>query len=391
MILYNAARVDEADLSRYAWSGLRRFRNISEVEDRIIRLHDLKARDRPNARKQASQIRYCLIQAQEYYDAAASVTIATKPVLFYYCIMSLALSEVLIKNSGDSSLDRAREQNKHHGLTLRAKRFRNDSSLHESARSLVAAPLIGPNGKRLGTFELWHRSCREMPLAGRMNTRINTRLSPGAGGQVMRFGSIFASSDKCLPDLPQEGLNLLECMRHLPEMMETVQSFGIEPNIIRGHIEVSEWERPIRKEFAFVIHPAPSEPMDTFLSNLLFHAADGLRRLNFQTMPSGGIIKWSDTPDTGDMRLNIPNGTMWTTEEIRFWPSQQPLNEFGFIYVALYIVGNYARYFPDLWMRDVERSAPLALAVEELLAMAATRMPLLTLSELSRTYFVPKL
>ena len=89
------------------------------------------------------------------------------------------------------------------------------------------------------------------------------------------------------------------------------------------------------------------------------------------------------------MPLRMPHATTWSTKEIQFWPSEQPLNEFGFIYVALYILGNYARYFPDQWMRDVEQSSPLALAVEELLAMVAVRMPLLTLSEMERTYFVP--
>jgi hypothetical protein len=59
------------------------------------------------------------------------------------------------------------------------------------------------------------------------------------------------------------------------------------------------------------------------------------------------------------------------------------------LYVALYILGNYARYFPDLWMRDVEQSSPLALAVEKLLEVAAVRMPLAALSEMTRTCLVP--
>jgi hypothetical protein len=105
-------------------------------------------------------------------------------------------------------------------------------------------------------------------------------------------------------------------------------------------------------------------------------------------MHSGGIIQWEDPPGE-HMGVSIPNGTTWTSGEVRFWPCDQPLNEFGFIYIALYIAGNYARYFPDLWMRDVERSSPLALVIEELLAMAARRMPLLALSELSGIYYVP--
>ena len=79
---------------------------------------------------------------------------------------------------------------------------------------------------------------------------------------------------------------------------------------------------------------------------------------------------------------------MWSTEEIRFLPSKTPLNEFGYLYVGLYILGNYARYFPDRWMTDVEAGSPLALAAEEFIAMAEWRMALLTLSELSETYFV---
>ena len=74
----------------------------------------------------------------------------------------------------------------------------------------------------------------------------------------------------------------------------------------------------------------------------------------------------------------------------RFFASPHPLNEFGLFYVALYIAGNYARYYPDRWLADVDRATPLALAVEELIAQAEQRVPLLALSELSRNYFVPE-
>jgi uncharacterized membrane protein YiaA len=73
---------------------------------------------------------------------------------------------------------------------------------------------------------------------------------------------------------------------------------------------------------------------------------------------------------------------------MRFWPGKVHLNEFGFYYVAMYILGNYARYYPDKWLRDVERATPLALAAERLLSVARDRMPLLALSEMSRSYFV---
>ena len=383
MILATVVRVDDPDISRYAWSRLRRFRNIPEVEERVVRRHDLDGGQRPNARKQATQIRHCLIQAQEYFEAASAVSLATKPVLFYYCIMSLALAEVLLKQSGMSSLDRAREQNKHHGLALRVHSApKEDYKLRESAASLVAAPLICSSGEGFGTFALWHQSCRGMPLAGAM------KCYPANGGLSTSLEIILAPHDIPLRSLPPEGISLLECMRNIPGMMSAVGQFGIEPNIIRARVERSSREKDETVKYELVIHPGVAPAIGNFLDNLLFHPADALDRLRFKEMHSGGIIQWEDPPGE-HMGVSIPNGTTWTSGEVRFWPCDQPLNEFGFIYIALYIARNYARYFPDLWMRDVERSSPLALVIEELLAMAARRMPLLALSELSGIYYVP--
>jgi hypothetical protein len=64
-------------------------------------------------------------------------------------------------------------------------------------------------------------------------------------------------------------------------------------------------------------------------------------------------------------------------------------NEFGYIYLALYILGNYARYYPDKWLADVEKNSPLALAVDEFIHVVEQRLALLTYGELARTYFVP--
>jgi hypothetical protein len=171
-------------------------------------------------------------------------------------------------------------------------------------------------------------------------------------------------------------------------MAETTASFGIEPDIVRARLTLTKTHSPQRSAFDLVVHPGPSETLSRFLENVQFHPADG-ERVSFLEMPSGGIIGWSRQSDEEPVRFRVTSGTSWTPDEIRFWVSDQPLNEFGFIYLALYIAGNYARYFPDLWMRDVERSSQLALVIEELLAMAADRMPLLALSVLERVYFVP--
>ena len=81
---------------------------------------------------------------------------------------------------------------------------------------------------------------------------------------------------------------------------------------------------------------------------------------------------------------------MLSENDVRFWLDEQPpLNEFGWYYLALFIVGNYARYYPDRWIVDVGNT-PLALAIDELLRTAVIRVPLLALSEMSRSYLVPQ-
>jgi hypothetical protein len=189
MILTQTSIVPSADASRYAWAGLGRFQNVAFVEEKICQLHGLGKADRQNAKKQARQIRYALIQAREYFDAAAAVTLATKPNLLYYSIMSLAVAELLLKQTGASSLDAARSEHKHHGLQLRVANAPRDSALEVASASLLAEPLIRANEERFGTFELWHRSCREASTCGKVNQNY-------LGNPREQFNIVLTAEDK---------------------------------------------------------------------------------------------------------------------------------------------------------------------------------------------------
>lgn len=119
MIITSASPFTSEDIPSYCWSRLRQFHNTEWVTEQLIRLHKVDKGQYNNVKKQAQQIKYCLIQAKEYYEAARIVSLATKPVLMYYCIMSLALAEILLKQDGRSSLDVARGDNAHHGLIVK--------------------------------------------------------------------------------------------------------------------------------------------------------------------------------------------------------------------------------------------------------------------------------
>jgi YaaC-like Protein len=130
--IQSARKVHTSDPSAWAWAALRKFQNVEFVSRRIVQLHRLDPKWAKHSKKQARQLRYCLIQAREYFTAAQTVSLATKPNLLYYGIMSLALAEILFKQSGESSLDMSRGENQHHGLIMTA----------GAIPTLVAASLI---------------------------------------------------------------------------------------------------------------------------------------------------------------------------------------------------------------------------------------------------------
>jgi hypothetical protein len=365
------------DAAQSAWAALRRYHDSSYVAHSLMNLHNLGDGQKQNALKQATQIKYCLMQAKEYFDASKEVSLATQPVLLYYAMMCLALAETLFKQDGNSSLDRAREQNRHHGLILDAvQKPTIEGDLAVRAGSLRAAPLEIKE-IRSGTFELWHRGAREDPLVGEMQRQVSE------GGSTTRVEILAGSSEGRLPLMPATGLSLLDCLTRLPDMLEPINQLDTSSNVVRAKASGKLWANGAG-EFSLIIHPTRTDNYEKLLQNIKVNPNDSHLVDQKEVGSNGCVIVFS--MDSGQLpRFKIPACSVWRDSELRLWPEDQSLNEFGFYYVALFICGNYARYYPDFWMRDIEVSSSLALVVESLVDSAQRRLPLLSLAQLSRT------
>jgi hypothetical protein len=119
IIINSTRRAPSRDIGPFAWSGLRRFLNETLASEMIQALHQPDKKQRSNVRKQARHVRYCLMQAREYADAAERASLVTRPTLYYYSAMCLALAETLLKQGGMTSLDAARQKHSHHGLVFK--------------------------------------------------------------------------------------------------------------------------------------------------------------------------------------------------------------------------------------------------------------------------------
>lgn len=380
MIITSARKFRAVDQAAYAWSGLRRFQNVDLVADKLITIHQIPEKWHADARKQAQQIRSCLTQAREYFSAAKTVSLATKPTLLYYGTMSLALAEILFKHTGDSSLDRVREQNRHHGLTM-VTGSRKEIELPIAASQLRAVPME-ISGERKGTFELWHRSAREYPIGGDFARR------PPHGGGTTTFELLMGAADKSFERIPDSGLSLFDCLVATPSLLDYLGSINIQSLCVRGMVQArallgEHWSSDLQ----ITLHP---NPLASSIFDQITADANWVDRIQIAEILGGIQISVAQNWINGLARVSLPQAAPHNTQEVRFMCHGKYLNEFGYLYVALYLAGNYARYFPDRWVVDVERSTPIATAIETLTELSEYRLPLLTLCELERTLFVPE-
>jgi hypothetical protein len=122
--------------------------------------------------------------------------------------------------------------------------------------------------------------------------------------------------------------------------------------------------------------------------NQLRADANGVERIDVYEAGLAATIIIRNDWVNGGVRLPFPPAASINTQEWRMWTNSPPLTEFGYLYVAMYLAGNYARYFPDKWLLDVETSTSLSLAIEELCAICEWRRPWLSLCELDQTLYV---
>lgn len=354
--------------------------NEDRTAERLTWKHKVGPSARKNIQKQAKQIRYALTQAREYYDAAHSVSNATKPLLLYYSAMCLAIAEFLWSGTGDVSFDRARAEHRSHGLELSFGGFTGDT-LEEKAGALVAAPKIGVTG-RSGTFELWHRTARQGPLVG-----THTQISAN-GGQRSGLSALLSPWNVRMPELTEGGISLLDCMKLLPGMFRFIPHFGSYSDLVRSSVRMTSVEGRVPKhELVFITHPGLADRTDRAMNEITVDP-NAVDHINLIELADGFGLKLR-YEDFERYEVNFPESYCVDEKEIMLVPEGTSLNEFGVMYVGLYIAGMFCRYYPDFWMRELERDTGLALAIEHFVEVCSERMPLLALTALTRIVYLP--
>lgn len=366
---------------KHVWRLLSRYKDTHFVSEIIIERNNLKDSQRSNAKKQAKQIRYCLVQAQEYFEAAETTTLATRPLLLYYGVMSLAIAEYLFKQDGRVSLDVARSSHNHHGLTIHIdSSVKTSRTIGKICEKIVSRPHI-INGKRRGTFELWHRSARPYPTVGMLT------LADERGFNTNSSRVLAIPEDERMVLLPSNGIDLLDCLTNLPFLRQTLAVIGAPLKCPRAKVSLQYNKVSRTNEYEIIIHPYIKQYIDKTIESIKV-TPRLTNRIKVFEFASGIGMRVTVEDGVEAERASFPNSTQMNLDEVFLYPGNPPLNEFGYIYASLYMLGNFCRYYPDYWMIHLERSSDLCIVSENLLDEAMIRAPMLLVSELSGRFHV---
>src|SRR5581483_12148107 len=90
--------VTTEDPVRQTWRFLRFFLDVPYVSKLLNQIHNVpEGKFKADIHKQATQIGYCIRQAEEYFRASLQVSLATRPTLLYYGAMSLSQALFLLR------------------------------------------------------------------------------------------------------------------------------------------------------------------------------------------------------------------------------------------------------------------------------------------------------
>jgi hypothetical protein len=366
---YAAQIIGKSECERVALRGLRSYFNSEKLADILCAKHNIPSSGRHFAELQAESIKYCLQQALEYREAAIQSTFS-RPTLVYYSIMSFALCDILFKRGGNFRLSKLREKHAHHGLefsisTPRAFRGQVDPT-HLSVRTL-----------NRGTFAVWQETAHTQELFGKV-TDVRG-LSQTSGERPLTISSLLGSAP--------ENANLLELAQSCPAIFADASDLGIKPRMARSSVNVTRNIDQHNVTFNVIIHPTPSDVLDDVCKLIRFSpsCAELVVPMEFSS-GAGFRITYPDDATYVHMKFpesfNIDRGfPLMSCEDLA-------LNEFGTFYLASYISGMFARYYPEYWARASEASSLTFQIIDAMMSSALSRIPLLVLGEFRERCYI---
>jgi hypothetical protein len=238
------------DISAEAWRRVLEYANIDFCVKAIEEKHGLASNKHiaANYKKQASQIRVAILQAREYFEATAASSLFTSPNHLYYGLVSLATAVMLLRGTGDKSLDRLRRspKNRNHGLELSG--TPSSANCSKGLSILTESEIqILPNGH----FTNWYSTLPESSKDFAIVTTFKHNF------HVKDMQQVGTEKHLTTNELMNKKYRLIDLIAHIPDFHRDLRRYGYSVPASRADIELSINELDNnRKEFRWSIHGA---------------------------------------------------------------------------------------------------------------------------------------
>jgi uncharacterized protein (DUF433 family) len=397
--------------SAEVWKYLRFLLDRSSTAQTIRAIHDIPVNvQTKNINKQAEQIGFCLRQAEQYFIASTQVGLATRPVLLYYGAVSLSQALILLKMDGTYSLDARRREprHNHHGLELgrgiaeSAAHATNPRAFLEKVECFCHCRESHP----WGHFGLFYRSL--VPSATTIHTEIYVT---GKRSLLEQEYSTNAPELLSLDSIATRRFNAWEIFKGLPDLYFSLRELGVASNLCRGNVKRrivhSVSPKPLNQGDG---DPTPSSRQDAasyrveyqdsfFLDAILPEQKEAFIKFYSRKNPRLKIV--DDYGPNMHLSLTVEGkDEQAINRQMGYYPDitedltgrkyyiinpDNYLPEPAAILALLFCFSMLCRYYPDVWMRNIDGNVRFAELMNVFLNTAYRKFPNLILDQLTLT------
>jgi len=366
------------DILKETWSRLLEFANIDVAVNAIASRHGPASTSalRQNYQKQAQQIRSCLLQSREYFEAASISSLITSPNHAYYGLVALASSIMLMRGDGGKSLDIVRQDrsNRNHGMSFSTS-IRRTSAISDLKILKDSFIEVRPSGN----LSIWYEVLPEKILNCGKTMRV------GEKSTHTTFGVVGVTPSLPFAKLVGTKKSVLDLMKYCPDLNGELRRYGVSPTCSRFNHEKSIFVRDGKVLDSWSIHGAGSpSALEELLKAFKVSARNiGSMSVNMEDGDNGGIISYEFKREDFPIALNFPSSRVSLSLENICYADEIDTHEFVDMYMTAFGLSMLARYFPDLWVSCLESNCLSAKLIEKLSAVLVKKAPMLGLSLLS--------
>jgi hypothetical protein len=370
-------KLNLGNLGTEVWASLRNFRDASYCEELIRSRHNLGAKEHTdNIRKQSSQAGQCLRQAEEYFGAARVVGPATKPNLLYYGMVSLALATVLLNRTGEYSLDKLRTKIPHrHGFDLVG-----FSTLDPAGSPIAVLEQICCKPSA-GLFPIWYEALSPDPVVGKITKILPGNLS-NVGLRLLSPGNKLAP----FASISGKSLSAIQLLRQIPDMLLFLADTGVAPDVFWADISLETNEIAKSYHLTVAAHHVSSPELADRLIRQIRLVGDSPDKISIRQQGNSFLADIRTTfPPPEGFEISMPEAGRTLEGQTLLW-DEPPLPEAVAHYGLMFCLSMLVRYYPDQWIRLLDRGHRGANFLLYFVDLAERKFPLLTLNELTQKF-----